>query len=177
MKVTQSEIRREIERIRAKCIELAPEHADSIRRIVFKLSSRMTRAAGTAVPRFHAVKISLAFFEDRKNFTEEFYETVTHEIAHLLSPPVRKNRRWDQHGPHWQRTHKALGGTGKRTHEMQLAQGYEARRDARTPVDCPCGCGQTMKLGPTQLKRHRAGRHYFLKGHRPRRRPEPFPFF
>jgi hypothetical protein len=66
-----------------------------------------------------------------------------------------------------------MGGKAARCHSMSLAEGYTAKRDqprSRVQVSCGCGCGQPMNLGPTQLKRHRAGQKYSLKGHQPRSR-------
>ena len=172
MKVTQHEMTREAYRILAECQEMAPDAFEERPRVTFKVSARMTRAAGNARPATGEIKLSLAFFEDRSNFEKDFRNTVTHEIAHILAPSFREpGRRRDPHGPRWRAMHRRLGGTGERCHELELADGYTARRSARKSVPCPCGCGQTMNLGPTQAKRHEAsgGTYYYLQGHRPRR--------
>ena len=171
MQVTQYEVRQEAARILAECQSIASDAFQGKPRITFKVSSRMTRAAGKARPGTGEVMLSLAFFADRANFEKDFRNTVTHEIAHILSPPVRAygSRRRSSHGPAWKAMHRRLGGTGELYHDLSLAVGFTARRTApkqRTEASCGCGCGQTMKLGPTQLKRHRAGARYVLKGHR-----------
>lgn len=175
MKVTQQEIRREAARILAECQEIASDAFEGRPSITFKLSRRMTRAAGKARPSTGEVTLSLAFYEDRSNFEKDFRNTVTHEIAHVLSPPVRIGRKRSSHGPAWQAMHRRLGGTGERCHELELAEGYTARRTARKATVCGCGCGSPMTLGPTQAKRHaqsiaRGGTGYMLRGHRPRPR-------
>lgn len=162
MKVTQHEMTREAYRILAECQEMAPDAFEGRPRVTFKISARMTRAAGKAWPHSGEIKLSLAFFEDRNNFEKEFRNTVTHEVAHILSPPIRTGRKKSSHGPAWKAMHRRLGGTGERCHTLDLATGYERQtrgRAVRTEVACP-KCGQPMSLGPTQMKRHRAGARY-----------------
>ena len=180
MKVTQYEILRRAKEILAECRTLAPEHASTHDRITFRVSGRMTRAAGTACPLTGEVTLSLPFFEDRGNFERGFRNVVTHETAHILSPPVRNpgSRKRSSHGPAWRAMDRRLGGTGDRCHTLELAVGYESRkRSQRASVPCPCGCGQTMSLGPTQLKRHKArrrGEGYYIAGHQPTRKLNDF---
>lgn len=168
MKVTQNEILRAAREILLDCEEVAPMDFENRPRITFRVSSRMTRAAGSAIPRTGVVTLSLPFFEDRTNFDAEFRNTVTHEIAHVLSPPTRDpyTGRKSSHGPAWKAMHRRLGGTGDRCHTLDLAAGYERRgRSKRTEVPCSCGCGQAMRLGPTQLRRYQSGAIYLLRGH------------
>lgn len=146
-----------------------PQHADKLHSIGIRVSSRMTSCGGTASYRKNEVTISLPFFADEANFTNELFEVVTHEAAHLIVG--REGRKGQPHGPVFRSVHRSLGGTGKRTHSMALADGFKGRkRTQRTGVQCPCGCGQTMSLGPTQLKRHNSGRQYYIKGHQRKQR-------
>lgn len=174
MKVTRHEIMQRARAILAECRALVPDQAAKLDRITFKVSARMTRAAGNARPLTGEIKLSLPFFADRANFDADFRNTVTHEIAHVLAPSFREypGQRRNPHGPAWRAMHRRLGGTGDRCHTLELADGYTARRSRRVSVPCPCGCGQDMKLGPTQAKRHRehGGTFYYLRGHRPKRR-------
>lgn len=170
MRVTRTEILNRAEAILAECRTLVPSKVDTLNRVRFRVSGRMTRAAGKARPVTAKIDLSLPFFADRNNFDTRFRETVTHEIAHILAPPVRHawSRKRDIHGLEWQAMHRALGGKGERCHDMDLAVGYAARREARR-VQVPCGkCGQPISLGPTQARRHAAsvatgGRGYFHK--------------
>ena len=168
MRITKQEILRRANEILGECYEMVSGLDDKLNIIRFVVSARMTRAAGSARVLTGEIKLSLPFFADPANFEKEFRNTVTHEIAHILSPPIRTpgSRRRSSHGPAWRAMHRRLGGTGDRCHELDLAVGFEARRNInRTEVPCGCGCGQPMPLGPTQLKRHKAGARYRLKGH------------
>lgn len=165
MKVTTNELRREASKILAECRSIAPDAFDGRPAISFEFSSRMTRAAGKARPASGRVTLSVAFFEDRQNFEKDFRNTVTHEIAHVLSPPVRVGRKRSSHGPAWKAMHRRLGGTGERCHELDLAEGYTRRVSPRTPAKCGCGCGTPISLGPTQARKARAGVTYYIRGH------------
>lgn len=163
-------------------MELVPEQIDALRKIRFIISARMTRAAGKARINTGEITLSLPYFADESNFGIHFEETVTHEIAHILAPPMRTvpGLRRELHGRTWRAMHRRLGGKGERCHDMDLAIGFERKtrqRAARVEVSCSCGCGQPMKLGPTQYNRYAAGTKYFLKGHAARMRRGPFPFF
>jgi len=162
-----NEIIRRANEIRDRLIVEHPDLAAGLRGVTFKVSARMTRSAGNARPAKGLVTLSLPFFSNPDN-AGEFENTVTHEIAHILSPSTRQypGQRRDPHGPHWKAMHRRLGGTGEVYHRMDVADGY---RQQRTQVPCSCGCGQPMNLGPTQAKRARAGTRYYLKGHTPRR--------
>lgn len=164
MKVTKQRIKSRAQEILRECFSLVPEQAGFMQRIRFRVSARMTRAAGKARPSTGEITLSLPYFEDVGNFEKEFRNTVTHEIAHVLSPPYRNpgSRKSVQHGHRWQAMHRRLGGTGERCHELELSAGYERKRRGRaerTSVPCP-KCEQPMSLGPTQLKKYRMGARY-----------------
>jgi predicted SprT family Zn-dependent metalloprotease len=180
MKKTRQQILNRASEVLGSCYGLVPDLASDLERVHFAVSARMTRAAGNARPRTGEIRISLPYFEDPENFDSALDNVITHEIAHILSPPTRSpgSRKFVSHGAAWKAMHRRLGGSGDRCHTLDLAVGYERkaqRRAPRTGVECPCGCGETMHLGPTQLKRHKAGLRdgvgpqYFLRGHRPRR--------
>jgi len=167
----QHEIRSAAQNILDECQGLMPEHAGMISRVTIRLNRRLTACAGRAIILKGEIQISVPYFADEGNFETALREVVTHELAHLLAPPVRKGRKRDVHGYTWKAMHRRLGGKGERCHTLELAAGYQRKtrnRAARVEVTCGCGCGQPMELGPTQLKRHNAGERYCLKGHRPR---------
>lgn len=138
-----------------------------LRTVNVRVSERMTRAAGSA--RFRKgqpfeIVLSLPFYATEDN---DLRETVTHEAAHCVAG-IKAG-----HGPAWKLVHRSMGGKAERCHTLTLAPGFTARRNTgRVEVPCPCNCGQTMKLGPTQAKKHAANgsTYYYLRGHRPRRR-------
>jgi hypothetical protein len=156
--ITQWEMTKRALEIQAECVQRRPDMRDLILRIGFKLSTRMTSCAGKASPSRLSVKLSVPFFADPGNFQKHFFNTVTHEIAHILAPPTRDlgRRKRDVHGLAWERMHKSLGGDGKRCHSMQLAEAFQPRqRNVRQPIEALCpACGKPMQLGPTQYKRH-----------------------
>lgn len=153
--------------ILSECYKLAPELGHRLDTINFHVSRRMTRAAGTAQPYTGKIKLSAAFFEDAENFKNDFDNTVTHEIAHVLSPPTRSKGRKSSHGFAWVNMHCRLGGTGSRCHTLELAHGYERKASVRVRVTCP-KCDQDMTLGPTQLKKHLKGLARYTHGKCPR---------
>jgi predicted SprT family Zn-dependent metalloprotease len=163
--ITAATIRRQARVILEQVAAKHPEWAEQLRGMKIRVSGRMTSCAGKYNYRNREIILSLPFFADPDNFSKEFFETVTHEAAHGIVGVGQRNGK--PHGPIWQRTHRMMGGTGKRTHSMNLADGYSKRkRSQRTEAPCGCGCGQPMKLGPTQYKRHLQGVRYCLKGHR-----------
>ena len=146
--ITDERIRREANAIRSKCMEMCPQYADTLKRIVFQVSHRMTNHAGYARYRDMSVKLSAAFYSNPGNFEEDLENTVTHEMAHLVVGPANGGR---PHGPQWRMVHRAMGGDGKCTHSLELAEGY--KRKPRQMVPCPV-CGENMNMGPTQMRRH-----------------------
>lgn len=150
-----------------------PGYATKLRTVSIRVSSRMTSTAGTAKYSKNEITLSLPFFADETNFDSHLFETVTHEAAHLVVG--LEGRNGQPHGPQFRSVHYAMGGAGKRTHSMDLADGFKARtRKPSVKTPCGCGCGQSMSLGPTQAKKHQSGRaKYMLKGHRPRSTPLP----
>ena len=142
----------------AYCIRdvLAIKHPDLgpvLRQIRIEISTRMTEAAGKAKCQSKIVKLSLPFYADETNFTEDFYNTVTHEFAHILAPPFwgPTGRKID-HGEAWQAMHIRLGGNGERCHTLEVAEAFK-RKVVMTPAACGT-CGQSIMLSPIRLKRH-----------------------
>ncbi len=158
MKHTRESIKRRAKEILGECYELVPG-MDALDLIRFTVSGRMTRSAGRANVATSEIQLSLPYFEDEGNFDTHLRETVTHEIAHILSPPTRRHgsRKRSTHGFAWKIMHRRLGGKGERCHELALAAGHERKARGRAVrTDVPCSkCHQPISLGPTQLKRHR----------------------
>ena len=147
------DLQREARNILVGCEKLVPEFADTIRKVTIRLSTRMTRATGKAVYRKREIVLSKAFYDDPENFQQDFHDTVTHELAHLLMPPIAGRK---PHGPEWQRMHLKLGGNGKRyaPASLKLAPGYK-RRARPKPMRIPCSrCYTLLLVGPTRYKRH-----------------------
>ena len=137
-----------------------PQYAAKLNGVAVEVSGRMTACAGRASYRKNLIKLSLPFYADDTNFEQDLRNTVTHEAAHLVVGPSRT-----PHGLLWKLTHRSMGGTGERCHELELADGFAARRQ-QNRLEAPCSkCGKGIKLGPTQYKRHmenvsRGGRGY-----------------
>ena len=170
-----NEIQEAARRVLREAAVRCPQYADKLNSIRLRVSTRMTRCGGTANYRKNEIALSLPFLSDEGNFASELFEVVTHEAAHLIVGLEGRNGK--PHGPQFKSVQRALGGTGKRTHQMDLADGFAPRRKAkRTAVACPCGCGQTMNLGPQQIKKWNRGERYYINGHQPRR-PRMSDFF
>lgn len=121
----------------------------------FEVSSRMTRCAGKAWNSKSLVQLSLAFFADRHNYETKFHDTVLHELAHILID--RRIGFRQGHNKEWKAMAVRVGAKPERCHTMDLAEGFQSRkRTGGGTIPCSC-CGQTIKLGPTQYKRHLAG--------------------
>jgi hypothetical protein len=60
-----------------------------------------------------------------KTTKEEQYDTISHELAHLLDAAIRNKFNHDKF---WKSLHVAMGGTGKRCH------GIEVKRNKRRKV-------------------------------------------
>lgn len=156
MKKTQTQIQIAVREILAQTIERSPMYADKLRGIRVRVSTRMTNSGGTASYHKNEITISLPFFADPGNFDNELFEVVTHEAAHLIVGLQGRNGR--PHGPQFRLVHRSIGGTGRRTHTMQLAEGFKARsRQSKVEVLCH-KCGKPLQLGPVQIKRHLSGR-------------------
>lgn len=145
-------------KIRNDLADRFSEHADVLNGTRIEVSGRMTNCAGKAYCRRdgnNTVKLSLAFFADETNFENHFFETVSHELAHVLAPSWHEfGRRREPHGEAWQAMHRKLGGNAERCHSMKLADGFAARRRASKHGATCSVCGQTVLLGPSQIKRH-----------------------
>ena len=66
-------------------------------------------------------------------------ETLRHELAHLISPPVRKaNGKWDIHGPAWRAVALQLGckHVGKRRASSPVREAKQRR--AKYFITCGC---------------------------------------
>jgi len=142
--------------IKAKLCQDHPDLAIRIQGIKIKLSRRMTNCAGKAWPTRGLIKLSVPFFVAESN-ASEFFNVVTHEIAHILVPSFRSypGERRNPHGFAWQAMHRKLGGNGERCHTMEVAEAFKRERKPRQKLVVPCpNCKQDMPLGPTQYRRH-----------------------
>ena len=166
MQVTRKEALTRANEILQECYTLAPDSSRRLNSVSFRLSNTVA-AAGKARPHTGEIYLSMAYYSDRKNFENHFRNTVTHEIAHVLSPPTRTyNGRRKIHGAAWKAMHISLGGNGSTSgaDDLQLSTAYQARRvtrkrSPRVVVTCP-KCFQSMQLGPTQYKKWQRGAKY-----------------
>ena len=143
-------------KIALSLFERFPEY-EKLLTIKFEACNRMTRCAGRAYHRKSLVKLSIPFFSNENNFKEHFYNTVTHEIAHLLAPSLPEYGRRKPHGSEWQAMHRKLGGNAKRCHQMQLSDAYDIR------FTTPCArCGEKIVLSQRQWANVRNGTTEYL---------------
>ena len=128
--------------------QMVLDHPDLIGNIrhelVFRVSKKMTRAAGQYSPERNEIILSHPFFSQRDNFDHELADVIAHELAHAISPPYRPRfkRRYRIHSPQWSDVNRALGGDGHVTHRMPLPDTREAL--------CEC-CGRLIQLTQRQF--------------------------
>lgn len=128
-----------------KCLNLAKElyGFDMPVKSIFRNTGR---AGGKAQRRWneYSVIFNTQLLADQ-TIEEVINEVVPHEIAHLVcfwNPSLGNN-----HDRGWQRVCIALGGSGKRTHDMPVKK---ARRTKKAIYQIN---GQEMQVGVTQHKR------------------------
>lgn len=92
------------------------------------------KCAGQARYLKHEVSFNLILARDN---SEEFENTVSHEIAHLLTKVLYPNAK-QAHGPEFKRVHRWMGGTGNTYHSYDVS-GVAKKRKTTTYV-YTCGC-------------------------------------
>lgn len=143
------DIYREVQEMKHKVLDrLRSENMQGAIHIVshigIKVSNKMTSSAGIADYRKNEIRISRPIFEIPDN-RPHLFNTVTHEIAHLLTPENR------DHGLNWRAWHRFLGGNGKRTHSLIVPP----KRGEMIHV-CP-GCRNLIRIGRIRAKRLEVG--------------------
>lgn len=91
--------------------------------ILFDLKGQ---CAGQAAHRYGEYKLRFNFEAIQKDFNDMAYDTVPHEVAHLVcfvNPRLGKN-----HNRGWQKVCRALGGSAERTHDMVLTRARKVKR-------------------------------------------------
>lgn len=102
---------------------------------IFGWSFRWDRATARAGQTDHNKKVlSLSWKYVTLNDVADVRDTILHEIAHVLVPPIRVNGRWVHHGPAWKRTARAIGCTGERTTQADTGR---VARPKRYEAICP----------------------------------------
>lgn len=124
-------------------MKVALAHVVSVMRLSF--NNRLTRCAGRAksrfTPTFHGngqitytatgQVLELAPKVLARMSDEQVFDTVSHELAHLLdyyvrADELRKSRRADTHGASWKRIHRWMGGTAERCYKATDLEGGTA---------------------------------------------------
>ena len=140
-----------------------PQYAATMRAMRIEIKRGMGQRAGKARPSENCIWLSYDLFSQDKNFDEAFYNTVTHEIAHILAPPTVDLSasfigRRSMHGHEWKAMHRKLGGSGERCHKMETVSCQ--RQATLVPTACP-KCGKPIMLSPVRARRAAAGTKYF----------------
>lgn len=96
--------------------------------------SNATTFAGQVVPSKRLLQLSKPWVA--ANTEESVRDTILHEIAHVLSPPIWRNGRWSKHGPEFKRTLLSIGGDGRTTTkrtDVSVRKPKANRYEARCP--------------------------------------------
>lgn len=156
---TRAEIAWRARKILQETAAACPQYADYLHYMMIEVSDRLTSCAGKAYYNQNLIKLSLPFYADDANFGNDLEDTMTHEAAHLIAYTQARSfmQRIKPHGPEWRSIHLALGGSGKRCHNLQLAEGFQARK--RQPLtSMPCSkCGQSILLKPSHARSYAEG--------------------
>lgn len=122
------------------------DHAAKVAGLVFEWNTRLTTTAGKAKLATNTVELSWPVFREEENL-HGFRNTVLHEIAHHLAP--------GGHHCQWRAVFVGLGGDGKRCHSFKV----QKRKTSTVELACT-GCSRPLRLGPTRMRRIRAGAIY-----------------
>jgi predicted SprT family Zn-dependent metalloprotease len=90
--------------------EKRPEWLPIVDSITWEMNTRTFRVLGRAFLIFN--KIQLSYDYAMNGNEESVYDTITHELAHLIAFKVYKDRG---HGYMWKMVHRELGGSAERT--------------------------------------------------------------
>ena len=85
--------------------------------------------------REHKVSYNLVLAKENP---ETFYETVIHEVSHLVTRKLFPRAK-QAHGPEFKRVDKKLGGVGTRCHNFDVSSVQKVRNLTRYVVECYCG--------------------------------------
>ena len=140
--------------------EWIQEACDYIRHhITWEWSSRLTNTAGMAYYKRNLIRLSSPIFSDLNdqlpNPIKDCYETLAHEVCHLVSNRIAPVDR--HHGKTWKYLMGKLGLTSERCHRFK-----SVKKRKRVKVQC-ARCKQDMNLGMTQHKRYLQGVKYTHK--------------
>lgn len=117
-----------------------------------------TRGGGatTVTLRFNARSLTEPWLLD-----DTLAETVPHEVAHgaIGVWAGLRRRRVRPHGPEWLELCRALGGSGRTTHELPLNRARRHREYEYRLTD-----GRCIWLGPVQHRRLQEGRARYFHG-------------
>ena len=120
--------------IDATCIRLGMPHFANMVTTVW--NGRFTARMGDATYKSNRIRLSTVLF--RRATEQERYETIVHELCHLVSYE-RYGRAGAGHGRFWQAVMREAGVEPKRCHNVNRTG--IARRQATVKVYCGCQDG------------------------------------
>jgi SprT protein len=92
-----------------------------------------TKCAGKAYYLSHKVSFNTVLAKDNP---DEFENTISHEIAHLVTKMIYPNAK-QHHGPEFKKVHQWLGGTGSTYHQYDTS-GVKVRKVKTYTYVCMC---------------------------------------
>jgi SprT protein len=110
--------------------------------------------AGRAYYKEHKVSFNLTLAKEN---SEEFINTICHEVAHLVTRAVYPNAK-QHHGPEFKRVFLAMGGNGKRCHSYDVTKAK--RTVVRTYVAYTCSCREHLVTPAIHKKIYIGGQKY-----------------
>ena len=132
---------------------------EDLRMIEVINNGRMRSTAGTAtlnrIAEVGTINMNKRLFLTTGT-NDDFRNTFTHELAHILANV--KHKANCGHDYRWKREHKALGGSGKRCHDMEVNHLKAKRKKFKYKCDC-----NTYEVGIRRHNKMRSGIHYRCK--------------
>jgi|13_taG_2_1085334.scaffolds.fasta_scaffold05866_6 SprT protein len=146
-----------------KYFEIAKEKfniQDKIISIEIKNSGRLKTSAGNAtiyrIKNCGIIKMNKRLFNSTVGI-KEFENTFSHELAHVIANIIHNCNCG--HDARWKRTHIALGGNAKRTHNYDVSH----LRPTKNRFDYKCNC-QIFKLSAVRHNKMQNGKaKYYCK--------------
>lgn len=104
-------------RVLAAIAEVRPRYS-------IEFNRRFTARMGDANYRRMRIRLSRPLWPYASE--DEHLETITHELAHLVSAAIAGRRTG--HDLQWKAIHRAMGGTGKRCHNVKRPENMRRKR-------------------------------------------------
>ena len=151
---------------------LAEEQLDFRGACTLRYDLKGTRA-GTASVRYrrgapsrnkvdNIIRLNQGMLQDPALHEEMVNDTIAHELAHIITGHLYPDERG--HGRQWRRIARVLGGSGNRSHRLDVTH-HRVRSVRRIPYHCSNeNCGRTYQLTMIRHNRVLKGESY-LCGH------------